>query len=119
MRQLTYVGDMDNSPVNVSSARFSIGQKIRHRLFDYRGVILDVDSQFQLSDEWYERMARTMPSKEEPWYHVLVHDSSQMTYVAEENLLEDRSNDEVEHPVVELCFDLDATGKYHRRINIQ
>lgn len=103
----------------VQDAQYSLGQKVRHRLFDYRGVVLDVDSSFQLSDEWYDKMAKTMPAKDEPWYHVLVHESAQMTYVAEANLFADASNAEIEHPVIDLCFDLDASGKYQRRLNIQ
>ena len=103
----------------ISSAKYNIGQKIRHRLFEYRGVVLDVDSRFQLSDEWYAEMAKNMPSKDEPWYHVLVHESAQMTYVAEANITFDNSQDQIEHPVVELCFDIDAQGKYQRRLSVQ
>jgi heat shock protein HspQ len=110
---------MKQSSILLQSAKFSLGQKVRHQLFDYRGVVLDVDSNFQLSEEWYEKMAKTMPSKDEPWYHVLVHESSQVTYVAEANLAADASEDEIEHPVIDLCFDLDAAGKYQRRLNIQ
>jgi len=107
------------SELKLVSAKYGMGQKVRHRLFDYRGVVLDVDSRFQLSDEWYEMMAKTLPSKDEPWYHVLVHDSAQVTYVAEENLLLDASEEAIEHPVIDLCFDRDAHGKYQRRLNVQ
>ena len=34
-------------------ARFSVGELIHHRLFDYRGVIYDVDPEFMLSEDWY------------------------------------------------------------------
>lgn len=105
--------------MNITTARYSMGQKVKHQLFGYRGVVLDVDSHFQLSDDWYEKMAKTKPSKEEPWYHILVHDSAQMTYVAEANLTFDLSNDAVEHPVLDICFDKDATGKYQRRLSVQ
>jgi len=96
-----------------------MGQKIRHRLFDYRGVILDVDSEFQLSDDWYNKMAKTQPAKDEPWYHILVHESAQMTYVAEANLELDGSEEQIDHPVIDLCFDIDAQGQYQRRLNVQ
>jgi heat shock protein HspQ len=72
-------------------ARFSIGQCIHHRLFDYRGVIIDVDAVFQGTDAWYEQVATTRPPKNEPWYRVLVHDASHETYVAERNLEADRT----------------------------
>lgn len=68
-----------------STALFEIGQIVHHRLFDYRGVVLDVDPDFQAGEEWYQQMARSRPPKDEPWYHVLV-DNSHETYVAERNL---------------------------------
>ena len=78
--------------------RFGVGQLIIHRLFDYRGVIIDVDPTFQGSDEWYEAVAKTRPPKDEPWYHVLVHEASQRTYVAERNLEPDNSRQPITHP---------------------
>ncbi len=56
-------------------AKFSVGQIIQHNLFDYRGVIVDVDPIYQRDDAWYERMARTRPPKDQPWYQILVHES--------------------------------------------
>mgnify|MGYP000550943251 CR=1 FL=1 len=114
----TYVNGMSKL-LDISTARYGMGQKIKHRLFDYRGVVLDVDSRFQLSDEWYDKMAKSKPAKDEPWYHVLVHDSAQMTYVAEANLDYDVSKEAVEHPVIDICFDKDAAGKYQRRLSVQ
>ena len=35
----------------VSHARFAIGEVVRHRMFDFRGVIFDVDPVFNNSDE--------------------------------------------------------------------
>ncbi len=72
-------------------ARFGVGQLVQHRLFGYRGVVADVDPSFQLSDEWYEEQARSRPPKDQPWYHVLVHDAEHATYVAQRNLEPDAS----------------------------
>ena len=36
-----------------NKAKFKIGQIIHHRLFDYSGVVFDIDPIFQGSDEWY------------------------------------------------------------------
>jgi len=96
-------------------AKFQIGQLIRHSLFGYRGVIADVDPIFLLSDEWYEEMARSRPPKDEPWYHVLVHDAGHTTYVAERNLGADDSDDPIRHPDVDDIFDGFENGSYHRR----
>jgi heat shock protein HspQ len=72
-----------------SKAKYVIGQLIQHKLFDYRGIILSVDLEFKSTDEWYEAVAKSRPPKDEPWYHVLVHQRGHQTYVAEQNLLPD------------------------------
>jgi heat shock protein HspQ len=69
-----------------SKAKFCVGHLIHHKLFDYRGIILDVDLEFKSTDEWYEEVARSRPPKDEPWYHVLIHQKGYQTYVAEQNL---------------------------------
>lgn len=97
---------------SINRAKFAVGDLIRHRLFEYRGVIADVDSTFQLSDDWYEAMARSRPPKNKPWYHVLVHDATHMTYVAERNLERDDSDEPVNHPLLERFFSRFQDGRY-------
>ncbi|MCH7887975.1 MAG: heat shock protein HspQ [Proteobacteria bacterium] len=80
------------------SANFRVGQLVHHKLFSYRGVVVDVDPTFQGSDTWYEIMARSRPPKDEPWYHVLVHDATHRTYVAERNIEPDDSGEPINHP---------------------
>ena len=55
----------------IASADFSVGELILHKRFEYRGVVVDVDPTFQLSEEWYDQVARSRPPKDAPWYHVL------------------------------------------------
>ena len=98
--------------MQTSHAKFSVGQLIQHALFGYRGVIIDVDPGFQLSDEWYEQVARTRPPKDQPWYHVLVHDSDSITYVAERNLEPDPSQEPIRHPTLSQFFDAFRDGRY-------
>ena len=93
-------------------ANFSIGDLVHHKLFDYRGVIVDADPRFMLSDEWYETVARSKPPKDQPWYHVLVHDATHETYVAERNLEPDASGVPVRHPMIEVCFSSFRDGHY-------
>ncbi len=95
-------------------ARFRVGQLINHRLFDYRGVIVDVDATFQGSEEWYQTMARTRPPKDKPWYHVLVHDAEHMTYVTERNLEPDLSGEAIRHPALDQFFGELRDGLYVR-----
>ena len=70
-------------------ASFYIGQIIYHQRFNYRGVIIGVDAEYNNSEQWYETMAITKPPKDKPWYHVLVHQRGSQTYVAEQNLESD------------------------------
>ena len=72
-----------------AKAKYCIGQLIQHKLFDYRGIILGVDLEFKSTDEWYEAVAKSRPPKNEPWYHVLVHQKGHQNYVAEQNLQPD------------------------------
>jgi heat shock protein HspQ len=93
-------------------AKFHIGQLVHHHLFDYRGVIVDVDPIFQGSEEWYEQVARSRPPKDRPWYRVLVHEGNHETYVAERNLEPDESADPIDHPQLSEFFSDFRNGCY-------
>lgn len=97
------------------AAKFSIGDLIHHKLFDYRGVIIDVDPQFQGSQQWYEQMALSRPPKDQPWYHVLVHQAQHQTYVAERNLEADESGGAIIHPLVDRYFETFNGSAYEPR----
>jgi heat shock protein HspQ len=98
----------------ITSTEFSPGDLIHHRLFDYRGVIVDVDPEFQGTEEWYETVAKSRPPKDRPWYHVLVHDSMMTTYVAERNLEPDESGEPIDHPLLSQYFTRFIEGHYVR-----
>ena len=100
--------------VNITRTKFSVGDLIHHRLFDYRGVIVDVDRDFQGTEEWYQAVARSRPPRNKPWYHVLVDGSDHATYVAERNLEADESLRPIEHPMVEHFFTGFENGRYRR-----
>ena len=92
---------------------FFVGQVVHHAKFDYRGVIVDVDAEFSGTEEWYEQVARSRPPKDKPWYHVLVHNSNRMTYVAERHLEPDGSFQPITHPAIDMYFDSFDNGVYH------
>ena len=98
----------------VSKPKFTIGQVVHHRSFDYRGVVIDIDSTFSLSDEWYEQVAKSRPPKDRPWYRVLVGGAIHETYVAERNLEADETGAPIEHPLVSEFFDEFEDGHYVR-----
>ncbi|MBF0108384.1 MAG: heat shock protein HspQ [Magnetococcales bacterium] len=104
--------------MNQRSARFSIGQVIRHNLYAYRGVIVDIDPEYQGDEACYARMARTRPPKDRPWYQVLVHESDSEAYVAERNLKPDDTSEPVTHPRLNVYFHSFLDGQYRSRSSL-
>ena len=98
-------------------ARFAIGEVVRHRIFDFRGVIFDVDPVFANSEEWYEAIPEAIrPSKEQPFYHLLAEnaDTAYVAYVSQQNLIADESDEPVDHPAIATMFDCED-GHYRLR----
>jgi heat shock protein HspQ len=96
-------------------ARFAVGQIVRHTLFNYRGVVVDVDPRYCGSDEWYRKMAPSRPPKNKPWYTVLMHSTDTHTYVAERNLEPDDSGEPIAHPDLDAYFIGYTDGGYVAR----
>jgi heat shock protein HspQ len=103
---------MSRSKASQSRAKFSVGELVHHLLFNYRGVVIDVDMVFTGTDEWYAKMAPSRPPKDQPWYRVLVDGASHETYVAERNLEPDREGTPVRHPDVDQYFGDFVRGRY-------
>ena len=100
-------------------AKFQVGELIQHKLFDYLGVVFDVDPVFSGSDEWYDQVARSRPPKDKPWYHVLVDRADHTTYVAEQNLAPVDEFKPISHTLVDHYFS-EFDGKRYslrRRLN--
>ena len=99
-------------------ARFAIGDVVRHRIFEFRGVIFDVDPVFANTEEWYQAIPEEIrPSKDQPYYHLLAEnsDSTYLAYVSQQNLLPDESREPVNHPAISGIFDAFADGRYQLR----
>ncbi len=93
-------------------AKYHIGQIVDHTKFGYRGVVFDVDAQFNGSEQWYETVARSRPPKDAPWYHVLVDGEDYTTYVAERHLVESSNFSAVRHPLVKTFFTGLSNNRY-------
>jgi heat shock protein HspQ len=101
-----------------AEARFGIGDVVRHRMFDFRGVVFDIDPVFANSEEWYEAIPEAMrPRRDQPFYHLLAEndESSYVAYVSQQNLVADREGGPVDHPSVSQLFDDFAGGRYRLR----
>jgi heat shock protein HspQ len=102
----------------VAYARFSIGDVVRHRMFDFRGVIFDIDPVFANSEEWYQAIPEDVrPAKDQPFYHLLAEneEASYTAYVSQQNLLPDDRAGPVDHPAIEGLFEHFVDGRYRLR----
>ena len=99
----------------IRTAKFSIGQPVKHRVYPFRGVIFDVDPVFTNTDEWYDSIPEDVrPRKDQPFYHLYAEneETEYVAYVSEQNLLPDDSTDPVRHPMVRESFNRNSTGWY-------
>ncbi len=102
----------------IRTAKYHIGQVVRHRIFPFRGVIFDVDPEFDNTDEWYEAIPEDIrPSKEQPFYHLFAEneETEYVAYVSEQNLLVDQSHEPLRHPEIDELFVQNADGTYTTR----
>jgi heat shock protein HspQ len=98
------------------NAKYAIGQVVKHRLFPFRGVVFDIDPEFDNTEEWWESIPEDRrPRKDQPFYHLFAEnaESEYIAYVSEQNLLPDTSGDPVRHPQVAEVLEQDDAGSYH------
>jgi heat shock protein HspQ len=105
-----------------AEARFAIGDVVRHRIFDFRGVVFDIDPVFANSEEWYQAIPEQVrPRKDQPFYHLFAEngDSSYIAYVSQQNLLPDSDQGPVNHPAIEGYFDAFGGERYPLKRNMR
>ena len=104
----------------IRTARFEIGQVVRHRFHPFRGVVFDVDPTFNNTEDWWLSIpADRRPRKDQPYYHLLAENDSTtyVAYVSEQNLLVDESGDPCRHPQVPEIFEGPVDGRYVPRFD--
>jgi heat shock protein HspQ len=100
------------SELKTQEVGYNIGDIIFHREHDFRGVIVDVDPQFEGTQEWYDMYTNNQPPKNGPWYHILVDEEASMAYVSEQNICADSDTAEVENPMIDDIFSKYDSGHY-------
>jgi len=115
-----FVAHLDETPqpAPFRLAKFGIGQVVKHRVFNFRGVIFDVDPVFANTEEWWQAIpAEVRPHKDQPFYHLLAENSETeyVAYVSEQNLLPDDSGEPIRHSQVAEIFVKDKAGGYRPR----
>lgn len=102
----------------IRTAKFRIGQIVRHRVYPFRGVIFDVDPTFSNTEEWWLSIPEEIrPVKDQPFYHLFAENdaTTYIAYVSEQNLLADESGKPVTHPDVDSYFTGMHDGTYIMR----
>ncbi len=91
----------------IRAAKYQIGQVVRHRVFPFRGVVFDVDPEFDNTEEWWLAIPEDIrPTKDQPFYHLFAEndESEYIAYVSEQNLLPDNSEEPLRHPQIDEFF---------------
>ena len=93
--------------MTIQKGKFSIGDVVKHKHFDFRGVIYDVDFEFNNSEEWYQSIPKDVrPRKDQPFYHLLAENEeiTYEAYVSEQNLLLDDRKEPISHPLITVSY---------------
>lgn len=94
--------------IPILTAKYPLGAQVKHRLFPFRGIIFDVDPNFNNSEEWYQSIPENLrPRKDQPFYHLLAENNDEhcyLAYVSEQNLLPDTSDTPIKHDGVQTFF---------------
>ena len=104
--------------MKASSAKFAIGQVVRHRVFDFRGLIFDVDPEFDNTEDWWLSIPEEVrPHKDQPFYHLFAEnaETEYIAYVSEQNLLPDPSDEPLRNPMIEEMFTREKNGIYRAK----
>ncbi len=99
----------------ILEAKFGIGQVVRHRIYPFRGVIFDVDPQFNNTEQWYQAIPEHVrPKKDQPFYHLYAENekTAYEAYVSEQNLIPDDSGDDLKHPKIKELFKKIDDGRF-------
>ena len=104
--------------IKARTAKFQIGQIVRHRIFSFRGVIFDIDPVFNNTEEWWLAIPEDVrPHKDQPFYHLLAEnaETTYVAYVSEQNLQADESGEPCRHPLLREMFSSPKRGTYRMK----
>nr|WP_318382115.1 heat shock protein HspQ [uncultured Enterobacter sp.] len=83
------------------ASKFGIGQQVRHSLFGYLGVVVDIDAEYSLDEPSADEIAVNDDLRAAPWYHVVMEDDDGLpmhTYLAEAQLSHEIVDEHPEQP---------------------
>ena len=106
---------MADARPKIRTAKFDVGDIVRHRYHPFRGLVFDIDPEFANTEEWWLSIPEDKrPSKDQPFYHLLAEndETEYVAYVSEQNLLEDDSGEPLRHPQISELFEQDEQGQF-------
>jgi heat shock protein HspQ len=112
---------MSQKSTKIQIAKYQLGAVVKHRVFPFRGVIFDIDPEFNNTEEWWQSIpAEVRPRKDQPFYHLYAEnaETEYIAYVSEQNLLPDTSGEPLRHPQVKETFVKDRDGQYRPRHSV-
>jgi heat shock protein HspQ len=104
------------------TAKFKIGEIVRHRVYPFRGIVFDVDPIFSNTEDWWLSIPEEIrPVKDQPFYHLLAEneESEYVAYVSEQNLTLDTTGEPIRHPDVEDYLEQDEGGAWRMRRSME
>ena len=104
--------------IMIRQAKFKIGQVVRHRIYPFKGVVFDVDPEFDNTDEWYDAIPEEVrPRKDQPFYHLFAEneETEYVAYVSEQNLVATKPKEPLRHPQIDEMFTINSNGDYEIR----
>ncbi len=106
--------------MKIRTAKYGIGDVVRHRTYPFRGVVFDVDPEFANTEEWWNSIPTEIrPSKDQPFYHLFAEndETEYVAYVSEQNLVPDDSGVPLRHAQVRALMAPDDGGTYHWKVD--
>ena len=77
----------DETTIIQKTPMFCIGDIVRHRHYPFRSVIVDVDPEFDNTEDWYNAIPEDVrPSREQPFYHLLAENDEISSVAKIENI---------------------------------
>lgn len=107
--------------MKAGKAKFGLGQVVKHRKFPFRGVVFDIDPEFNNTEDWWLSIPEDVrPRKDQPFYHLFAEneETEYIAYVSEQNLLPDNSREPVRHPQIAEMFTRGRDGHYKMKRNL-
>jgi heat shock protein HspQ len=105
---------MKEAPRAIRTAKYRVGDVVKHRIYPFRGIIFDIDPVFNSTEDWWQSIPEEIrPTKNQPFYHLLAENekTEYIAYVSEQNLLPDATGKPLRHPQVGQMFE-ESDGIY-------